>query len=236
MKKLIIGMFFTLFLFANNIHYLQPKDYYTKSDISSAYTKLLAYEETKKFIELCGVLLNNDKFTKNIDFEEMGKVKANTTDLLKQLKFFLGGWPKYSDTSFDNNSNVAGIENILKDSIDNDSNIINTPQNVINDMKNSILNLEFFKIANKIEYDIAHKNLKNLENLRDVMKNISLLLNNYVNTLSKIKEPLISQYNDKIKNELEKQYRIYTKAKLIKIINIFNKYISRNYKTIDNEI
>ena len=129
---------------------------------------------------------------------------------------------------------MAGIKKILKDSIENDSNFINIPQNVINDIKNSILNLNFFEIANKIEYDLTHKNLKNEENLADIMKNLSMLINSYVNTLSQIKEPLLTGYNEKVKDELEKDYRIYTKANLLKIMKIFNKVINQNYERIEN--
>ena len=101
-------------------------------------------------------------------------------------------------------------------------------------MKKSILNLKFFEIANQIEYDLTHKNLKNEENLADIMKNLSMLINSYVNTLSQIKEPLLTKYNEKIKDELEKDYRIYTKANLLKIMKIFNKVINQNYKRIEN--
>jgi len=165
MKKLLI-IFLALFLYANNLTFIQPNSYYTKSNLSSIYNKLLAYEETNKLIEVINALLDNENFKNNIYAMEIGKTKISSIDLLKQLKYFLAGWPKYSDTNFDNNDNIAGIEKILKDSIENDPNFINIPQNVINDMKNSILNLNFFKIANKIEDDLTHKNLKNEENLQ----------------------------------------------------------------------
>ena len=232
MKKLLI-IFFVLFLYANNLTFIQPNSYYTKSNLSSIYNKLLAYEETNKLIEVINALLDNENFKNNIYAMEIGKTKINSIDLLKQLKYFLAGWPKYSDTNFDNNDNMAGIKKILKDSIENDPNFINIPQNVINDMKNSILNLNFFKIANKIEYDLTHKNLKNEENLVDIMKNLSMLINSYVNTLSQIKEPLLTGYNEKIKDELKKDYRIYAKGSLIKIMKIFNEVINQNYEKLD---
>jgi len=233
MKKILIA-FFALFLYANNLTFIQPKSYYTKSNLSQIYNKLLALEETDKLIEVINTLLNNENFKNNIYAVEIGNTKVSSIDLLKQLKYFLEGWPKYSNTYFNNNDNIAGIKEILKDSIDNDVNFINTPQNVINNMKKSILNLEFFKIANNIEYEVAYKNLKNEENLADIMKNLSMLINSYVNTLSQIKEPLLREYNEKIKDELEKDYRIYAKTNLLKIMKIFDKFITQNYKAIDN--
>jgi len=234
MKRFLI-IFLALFLYANNLTFISPNSSYTKSNLSQIYNELLAYEETNKLIEVINTLLNNENFKNNIYAMEIGNTKASSIDLLKQLKYFLAGWPKYSDTNFDNNDNIAGIEKILKDSIDNDSNFINTPQNVINDMKKSILNLKFFEIANKIEYDVAHKNLKNEENLADIMKNLSMLINSYVNTLSQIKEPLLTKYNEKIKDELEKDYRIYTKANLLKIMKIFNELIRQNLGAINGK-
>jgi len=66
------------------------------------------------------------------------------------------------------------------------------------------------------------------------MKNLSMLINNYVNTLSQIKDPLLTEYNEKVKDELEKDYRIYAKASLIKIMKIFNEVINQNYERIEN--
>jgi len=237
MKKIFLIIISALtFLYANNLSVVQLNSYYTQSNLSQIYNKLLAYQKTNKLVEVIDTLLNSEKFKKYIYLEEMGKVKVNTIDLLNQLKYFLAGWPKYSNTYFDNNTDLAGIKNILKDSIDNDANFINTPQNVINDMKKSISNLKFFEIANKIEYDVTNKNLKNKENLSDIMKNLSMLINSYVNTLSQIKEPLLSEYNEKIKDELEKNYRIYAKTNLLKIMKIFNKSITQNYKAIDDGV
>ena len=237
MKKIFLIIISALtFLYANNLSVVQLNSYYTQSNLSQIYNKLLAYQKTNKLVEVIDTLLNSKKFKKYIYLEGMGKVKVNTIDLLNQLKYFLAGWPKYSNTYFDNNTDLAGIKNILKDSIDNDANFINTPQNVINDMKKSISNLKFFEIANKIEYDVTNKNLKNKENLSDIMKNLSMLINSYVNTLSQIKEPLLREYNEKIKDELEKNYRIYAKTNLLKIMKIFNKSITQNYKTIDDGV
>jgi len=231
MKKFLI-LFVMIFVYANNLNYIQPNNYYTKSNLSQIYEKLLAYKKTDKLIEVIDTLLNNKKFKQNIYFAEIGKVKANTINLLKQLRYFLAGWPKYSNTYFDN-SNLAGIRKILKDSIDNDANFINTPKHIINDMEKSILNLKFFEIANQIK-NLTHNNLKNEENLEKIMKNLSMLVNSYVNTLSQVKEPLLSNFNEKIKDELEKDYRIYAKTNLLKVMNIFSKFISQNYKAINN--
>jgi len=227
----ILGVF--LLLNANELLIVKPKSYYIKTNLSQIYIKLLAYQENEKLIEIIDYLLKNENFKKRMYFLEMGKVKVNTIDLLSKLKYFLEGWPKYSNTDFENNTNIAGIKKILKDSINN-PNFINTSQNVIKDMKKSILNLEFFKIANKIEYDLSNKNFKNEKNLVSIMKNLSMLINSYVNTLSQIKEPLLTKYNKKIKDELEKDYRIYAKVSLIKIMKIFDELIKQNYKEIKN--
>ena len=236
MKKRLISFCLILgsvtFLNANNLSVVQPNNYYTKADLNEAYNKLLAFEETDKLIEIIDTLLKNKKFKEYLYFEEMGKVQIDTVTLLKQLKFYLAGWPKYSNTFFDNNGDLAGIKKILKDSIDNDSNFINLPQNVINDMKKSILNLMFFKIANNIEYDVSHKNLKNSQNLINIMKNLNMLINAYVNNFVRTNIPLLKIYNKKTKNELEKDYRIYIKTNLIRTMRIFKSLINKNYEAI----
>ncbi len=236
MKKRLISFCLILgsvtFLNANNLSVVQPNNYYTKADLNEAYNKLLAFEETDKLIEIIDTLLKNKKFKEYLYFEEMGKVQIDTITLLKQLKFYLAGWPKYSNTFFDNNGDLAGIKKILKDSIDNDSNFINLPQNVINDMKKSILNLMFFKIANNIEYDVSHKNLKNSQNLINIMKNLNMLINAYVNNFVRTNIPLLKIYNKKTKNELEKDYRIYIKTNLIRTMRIFKSLINKNYEAI----
>ncbi len=236
MKKRLISFCLILgsvtFLNANNLSVVQPNNYYTKADLNEAYNKLLAFEETDKLIEIIDTLLKNKKFKEYLYFEEMGKVQIDTVTLLKQLKFYLAGWPKYSNIFFDNNGDLAGIKKILKDSIDNDSNFINLPQNVINDMKKSILNLMFFKIANNIEYDVSHKNLKNSQNLINIMKNLNMLINAYVNNFVRTNIPLLKIYNKKTKNELEKDYRIYIKTNLIRTMRIFKSLINKNYEAI----
>ncbi len=236
MKKRLISFCLILgsvtFLNANNLSVVQPNNYYTKADLNEAYNKLSAFEETDKLIEIIDTLLKNKKFKEYLYFEEMGKVQIDTITLLKQLKFYLAGWPKYSNTFFDNNGDLAGIKKILKDSIDNDSNFINLPQNVINDMKKSILNLMFFKIANNIEYDVSHKNLKNSQNLINIMKNLNMLINAYVNNFVRTNIPLLKIYNKKTKNELEKDYRIYIKTNLIRTMRIFKSLINKNYEAI----
>lgn len=236
MKKRLISFCLILgsvtFLNANNLSVVQPNNYYTKADLNEAYNKLLAFEETDKLIEIIDTLLKNKKFKEYLYFEEMGKVQIDTVTLLKQLKFYLAGWTKYSNTFFDNNGDLAGIKKILKDSIDNDSNFINLPQNVINDMKKSILNLMFFKIANNIEYDVSHKNLKNSQNLINIMKNLNMLINAYVNNFVRTNIPLLKIYNKKTKNELEKDYRIYIKTNLIRTMRIFKSLINKNYEAI----
>ncbi len=236
MKKRLISFCLILgsvtFLNANNLSVVQPNNYYTKADLNEAYNKLSVFEETDKLIEIIDTLLKNKKFKEYLYFEEMGKVQIDTITLLKQLKFYLAGWPKYSNTFFDNNGDLAGIKKILKDSIDNDSNFINLPQNVINDMKKSILNLMFFKIANNIEYDVSHKNLKNSQNLINIMKNLNMLINAYVNNFVRTNIPLLKIYNKKTKNELEKDYRIYIKTNLIRTMRIFKSLINKNYEAI----
>jgi len=232
----IILIFLSLFLYADNLTFIQANGYYTNANFSKIYNELLAYEETDKLIEIIDILLKNEKFKKHLYFEEMGKVKVDTNSLLKQLKYFLAGWPKYSNTYFENNTDIAGIKKILKDTIKNDTNFINTPTNVINEMKKSILNLKFFNIANKIQYDLRYKDLHNKENLAVIMKNLSILVNSYVNILSQIKNPLIFQYNKKIKNELEKYYRIYAKANLLKIMKTFSNLINQNCKRVQNGV
>jgi len=229
MKRFLI-LFLALFLQANNLTVISSNNYYTTSNVSQIYNRLLAYEETKKLIEIIDTFLNNEKFKKNLYIEEKGKVRVNTIDLLKQLKYFLEGWPKYSNTYFENNTDSAGVKKVLKDSIEDDANTINTPQNVINDMKKSILNLKFFEIANKIEDEVN----KNPDNVKYIMKNFLLLLNSYVKVLSQSNIPFLTKYNENIKDKLERNYRIYAKANLIKIINIFDKLIKENYKRVES--
>jgi len=238
MKKRLINLFLIFgsitFLNATNLTIIHPNNYYTKSNLNKAYIKLLSYKETQELINVINSLLKNSKFKQQIYFEEMGKVKVGISDILIYLKYFLAGWPKYSNTYFENNSNLAGIKKILKDSIDNDSNFINLPQNVIYDMKKSISNLKFFEIAKIIEYDVSHKNLKDSKNLIDIIKNLNMLISSYVNNLSEINDLLLKNYNAQIKKELEQNYRIYTKTSLIKIMQIFKSLINENYKAITN--
>ena len=223
MKKFLIFLSFFVTLYSNNLNITPQNSYYTQANLNKAYIELLAYKETDTMISLINYLLNNSKF-KQIELEET-KVKVSTLTLLQQLKYFMQGWPKYTNTYFDNNSDLAGIEKILKDTIDNDSNFLNIPQNITNDMQKSISNLEFFKIANKI---------KNENNIQDIIKDFNLLLNSYVSTLSKINTPLLVDFNPKIKDELEKDYRIYAKTTLIKTMQIFRDLIDKNYKAISN--
>ena len=231
MKKIFLVIFTTIFLNANNITVIQPNNYYTKANLNEAYIKILAYEETDELIKVINAFLNNSDFKQRIYFEEMGKVKVSTFSLLQQLKYFLAGWPKYTNTYFDNNSNLAGIEKILKEKIENDSNFLDIPQKVINEMRSSIKNLQFFEIAKKIQYDLKHKNLKNS---KEILKNFNMLFSSYVNTVSKIKSPLLKAYNKNIEDKLTKEYRIYTKTSLIKIMEIFKKLLNENYEAIKN--
>ncbi len=120
----------------------------------------------------------------------------------------------------------------MQDSIKNDTNFINFPQNVINDMKKSILNLKFFEIAKMIEYYVSHKNLKKSQNLINIIKSFNILFESYVNNLSQINGPLLKTYNKKIEDELQKDYRLYIKASLIKIMQIFKNLINENYQAI----
>ena len=235
MKKIITIIFFIFtFLNANSFTIINPNSYFTNSNLNKAYNEILAYEETIKLIEVLNTLLNSSDFKENLYFAEIGKTKINLLDLLKQLKYFLAGWPKYTNTYFDNNSDLAGIRKILKDSIENDSNFLNIPKNVIKDIKKSILNLGFFTLANKIKYNINHKNLKNNENLVKIMEYFHLLLENYTNTISQINIPLLNSFNEKIKDKLERDYRIYAKTSLIKIIKIFNNLFTKNYEALNN--
>lgn len=236
MKKISISIFLILLniasLNAADLNIIQPNSYYIKANINEVYDKLLALEETNKLIEVIDTFLSNETFKEYLYFEEIGKVKINTAVLLKQLKFYLAGWPKYSNTYFENHTNSAGIKKILQDSIKNDTNFINFPQNVINDMKKSILNLKFFEIAKMIEYDVSHKNLKKSQNLINIIKSFNILFESYVNNLSQINGPLLKTYNKKIEDELQKDYRLYIKASLIKIMQIFKNLINENYQAI----
>ena len=223
------------FLFANNLNILPLHSYYTNANLSKAYNELLVYEETRKITELLNDLLKNKKFKESLYFEEMGKTKVSSIAILTQLKYFLNGWPKYTNTSFDNNSNVAGIQKILQDLIKNDENFLNIPVNAINDMKKSILNLKFFDLVNKTEKDLKNKNLYKRKNLIEVMKNLDLLIDNYILTLNKIKDPLIDCFNNKIKDKLEKDYRLYAKTSLIKTMHIFKNLIDEHYHILKEE-
>jgi len=225
MKKIFIFLFLFVFAFSNNLNIVSSNSYYTKANLNEMYTKLLAYEETVTLIKTINDILNNPVLKDRIYFEEMGKVKISTLTFLEQLKYFLNGWRKYTNTYFDNNSNLAGIKKILKDSIDNDSNFLNTPQNIIKDMNKSIVNLGFFKKAESIKKE---------SNPVKVLKDLTFLINSYYFTLSQIKSPLLMEFNSKIKDELEKNYRIYAKTSLIKTIKIFKNLLNQNYKSLSN--
>ena len=217
------------FLYSKNLQIINPNSYYLQSNINEIYNKFLAYNETKALIALLNTFLKNKRFQEYLYFEEMGQVKVSTLSLLQQLKYFLEGWPKYTNTYFDNNSNLAGIEKILKDSIENDPNLLNIPQNIINDMQKSIKNLKFFEIVKNIEINLNKQNLKNPKNLKEILKNFNLLFSSYVNTLSKIKSPLLDNFNSKIKDKLIREYRIYAKTSLIKTMKIFETLLNKNY-------
>ena len=222
------------FLYSKNLQIINLNSYYLKANINEIYNKFLAYNETKALITLLNTFLKNKRFQEYLYFEEMGQVKVSTLSLLQQLKYFLEGWPKYTNTYFDNNSNLAGILKILKDSIENDPNLLNIPQNIINDMQKSIKNLKFFETVKKIEINLNKQNLKNPKNLKEILKNFNLLFSSYVNTLSKIKSPLLDNFNSKIKDKLIREYRIYAKTSLIQIMEIFKKFLNENYESIKN--
>ena len=219
MKKILIFLTFFVSLYSNNLNIIPKNSYYTQANLNKVYMELLAYKETNEIVNTLNYLLNNSKFKQRIELEEIGEVKVSTITLLRQLEYFMQGWPKYSNTYFDNNSDLAGIKKIVKETINNDPNFLNVSQNITNDMQKAISNLGFFKIANKI---------KNENNIQDIIKDFNLLLNSYVSTLSKIDTPLLVDFNPKIKDKLEKDYRIYAKTNLIKTMQIFRDLINNN--------
>ena len=225
MKKIFIFLFLFVFAFSNNLNIVSSNSYYTKANLNEIYIKLLAYKETVTLIKTINDILNNHTLKDRIYFEEMGKVKISTLTLLEQLKYFLNGWRKYTNTYFDNNSNLAGIKKILKDSIDNDYNFLNAPQNLIKDMNKSIANLGFFQKAESIKKESSPVK---------VLKDLTFLINNYYSTISQIKSPLLGEFNSNIKDELEKNYRVYARTSLIKTIKIFKNLFNQNYKFLSN--
>lgn len=235
MKKLFL-LFFVLVnfsLYAEKLQIITPNSYYLQLNIKEVYNKLLVLEETKELIRLTNLMLNNNTFKQYLYFQEIGNVKVSTADLIQYLNYFLAGWPKYTNTYFDNNSNTAGILKILQDSINDDSNFVSIPEKIIDDMKKSIKDNGFFKIAKNIEFALKHKNLKKTDELKYILKEFDKLVLSYSNSISKINIPLLKEkYNEKIKDELIRKYRIYAKLPLSKTIKILSTLIHQNYESI----
>lgn len=234
MKKIFLLFFVTVncFLYAEKLQIISPHSYYSQSNIYEAYNKLLILEETKELIKITNLMLKNQNFRNYLYLIEIGNTKVNTVYLIQYLNYFLRGWPKYTDTYFDNNTNTAGILKILQDSIDNDYNFLNLSQQIIHDMKNSIRDNKFFKITKNIEFDLNHQNLKKTKNLKNILKNFDILLLSFSNSILKINNPLLQEYNEEIKDKLIREYRIYTNESLNKVIKKLSMLIHQNYELI----
>lgn len=236
MKNFLLLIFILSgFLYGEKLQVIAPHSYYSQSNIDEAYNKLLVLEETKELIKITNSMLNNKNFRDYLYLTEIGNTKVNTIYLIQNLNYFLRGWPKYTNTYFDNNSDIAGILKILQDSINNDYNFLNLSQQIINDMKNSIRDNKFFKIAKSIEFDLNHKNFKKIKNLKNILKNFDMLLLSFSNSILKINAPLLQEYNKKIKDKLIRKYRIYTNEPLSKAIKTLSMLINQNYKSTFDE-
>jgi hypothetical protein len=225
MKKFIMFFILNMFIYAQNMFLSQNNLFVNSNALQKYYTLKKAEFETDSLLKLTKKILTNKKFKKLSYLEELGKTKVNTTTLLKALLNFLEGQKPYTNTQFDNNLKEAGVLKLIKN-IENDT-LINLPQKAKKDILNSIKTSSFFNLANKTE-----KLLKNInkDNIKDVIKNYTLLFNQYVNDLNQIYNPLIQNFTSNIQNKLFKDYRIEAKDSIIKTFEVFRKYLNINKK------
>jgi hypothetical protein len=223
MKKIFFLLLIAVFAFSNQ--FISRGDYFVNNlEVNKFYNLENAYYQTKGLISLIEKMLNNDKFIKYSEFSEMAKTRVYTSDLLKKLLVFLKGNTPFSNTEFDVSSK-RGVEGILEDLIQN--RFLNIPQNVKQRIVNSIKNEDFFKLKGKIENELRSLNK---DNIKEVILNFNALFDCYFKNLKKIHSKLFENFNDRIKEELLKKYRIYAKTSLIKIFEIFKKYLNQNAK------
>jgi len=222
-KILLISLIGLNILYANNNGYVVVDNQIVNNSVlNKAYKQELVYNETQKLIEVVQKMVTNKKFRKYADMKEIGSTKVNTTLLLDKLLIVLQGEKPYSNTMFDNNSNVAGILGILKD---NNTNLELTSQ-VKEKLDDSIKSSQFFILADKIE-----KSLNNPDKtLDDIIQDFNKLYDKYITDISKLNIDLLDSYNKKIEEKLLKDYRIDAKANLIKILKVFQKYFHQNLK------
>ena len=224
MKK-VVFLFLSVFLFAQNI-FVPQNSYIVDTKAAYKFYNLKKAElETRTLINLIKEMLSNEKFKRLSYLEEIGKTKVNTITLLETLLNFLEGQKPYTNTEFDNNSREAGILKLIKDTENNL--LINLAQKVKNDILNSIKTSSFFTLANKTQ--ILLKSV-NKSNIKDILKNYTLLFNQYVNDLKQIDNPLVQDFNPQIQNKLLKDYRIEAKGSIIKTLEVFEKYFKKNRK------
>ena len=68
----------------------------------------------------------------------------------------------------------------------------------------------------------------NKNNIGDTIKNFVSLFNQYVNDLNQINNSLIQDFNSQIQTMLLKDYRIEAKGAIVKIFEVFKKYLDIN--------
>jgi len=170
-------------------------------------------------------MISNSKFKKLSYLDEIGESKVNTVVLLKVLLNFLRGRKPYTNTQFTSNLSKTGVLKIIKD-MENE-NLINLPQKVKKDILKSIETSSFMLLINKTKELLCRVNN---DNIKKIINNYVLLFNQYVNDLHLINNPIIQQFNSKIKEKLLTQYRIEAKTSIIKTFEIFKKYLNLNQK------
>ena len=223
MKKLFFLFIMSIILFAQNI-FVPQNSYIVNTKTAQKYYQLKKVElETQALISLTKEMLSNEKFRKLSYLEEIGKTKVNTITILTALLNFLEGQKPYINTQFDNNSDEAGILKLIKD-IENNT-LLNFPQKTKEDILNSITTSIFFNMVNGIENLLTEVN-KN--NIGDTIKNFVSLFNQYVNDLNQINNSLIQDFNSQIQTMLLKDYRIEAKGAIVKIFEVFKKYLDIN--------
>lgn len=225
MKKTVLSIIFSVFLFAGNM-FVPQNSYFVNTKAAQKFYQLKSVElETQALINLTKKMLSNKKFRRLSYAKEIGKTRVNTSTLLSALLNFLQGQKAYSNTEFENNSNEAGVLKLIKD-IENDT-LINVSQKAKNDILSSIKTSSFFVLAGKTERLLQNVNQDNID---DIIKNYVSLFNRYVNDLKQINNPLIQDFNPQIQNKLLKDYRIEAKGSIIRTFGVFKKYLNMNEK------
>jgi len=217
----------------NNIIAVQPNSTYIQQNISKVYNEIAGYEKSKELTEIVKMMLHNKDFKIITEHTEMGKTKVYTVNLLEKFLPFLNGETPYSNTVFDNNNAEAGLNGVLKDILNNDSELLSIPTNVINDIQNSIRNSQFFKLADKIKNNLNKLNFANSKEkgilIAEIMHDFKLLINDFTKTIIQIKA--LDKYE---KEELTSKFRMYANAKLRKLLQIYNKYFTINTQIYPN--